>query len=231
MSSPWGGSGLHAPASFHQTSQGTATRSKGSRAWQHLAVVAAARLKEDLSVFLVYKQSQGVCSLPAKGVQPVLEQSHLDSRLRCSRPGKLPGPEEVMHGVQGGVFATLVSLWRNSFQSTLPPPKPFLPRAPSCPEAGPGMGLWGAAKSVPPPSLQGTDGTCATPIPCSGTQQHSGAGPVFLPPSNLAQNAVSEPNPSGSRGARGSAQIMLYTQGCRARLEQQESPYLKHNFS
>lgn len=104
LSPPQGRSRLRSPTSFHQTSQGTAAWPKGNRAWQRLSVVAAARLKEDLSVFLVYKQSQGVCSLPAKGVQPALEQSHLGSRLCCSRPGELPSPEEVMYRVQGEVL-------------------------------------------------------------------------------------------------------------------------------
>lgn len=51
VSPPRGGSGQRTPASSHQTSQGTAARCEGSGAWQHLAVVAAARLGEDLSCF------------------------------------------------------------------------------------------------------------------------------------------------------------------------------------
>jgi len=104
---------------------------------------AAARLEEGLSVFPVYKQARGVCSLPAKGVQPAPEPSCLVSRLRCSRPGELPSPEEAMHGVQGGGLRNVgVSPVKQSPFALLSPK----PRAPSCP------GSWGAARSVPPPS-------------------------------------------------------------------------------
>lgn len=116
-----------------------------------------------------------------------------------------------------------VSLDKQS-PSTLLPPKPFPPSAPSCP------GSWLGARSVPPLSLQGTGRTCATPVPFPGTHQRSGAGPAFLLPSKLAQNAVSEPNPSGSGGIWGSEQVTLGIQGCRACPEQRESPYLRHNF-
>lgn len=74
-------------------SQGTAAWPKGSRAW-HASLLS---LEENLSVFLVYKQSRGLFT--ASRVQPELEQSRLSLRLRCSELGKLPSPGDLMHGV------------------------------------------------------------------------------------------------------------------------------------
>lgn len=141
VSPPQSGFGLRTPTSFHQMLQGTAARPKGTRAW-HASLLW---LKENLSVFLVYKQSQGVVHCQQSPACAGAELPHLEASLL--QAGRASQPQQGdAQGVKWDRCNMGISLEKQC------PQKLFPPRAAACPDPG---WTWGCGEQqghVPPPT-------------------------------------------------------------------------------